>query len=494
MPNRSHSRGRSEGAGPVVRRRSWRRVLPVAAALVAGLVVAGVWAHRILPWLRPAPEVATPATPELLDPDVARLVRRSVAEAEAEPRSADRHGRLGMVYEANALWPEARASYAAAARLDPGEKLWRLHLGIASQQAGDVAEALRVYRQLAAEQPSFAPVHDRLGWLLLENGERDEALTAFERVIDAAPDSPAGHLGAATVARLEGDAATAVERLQRALELDPGHRGARYQLGLAYRDLGRQPESERALAAGLQAEIRPLPDPLSDQIAGYAVGLAARMERAEALRRAGRIAEAAKLLEAALATHPENLTLLNGLAAAHLSLGELGRARDLLSRALEVDATSVETHLNLAGWALAAKRPQLAIEYVDRALATAPRLARLHALRAQALVAERRLDEAIASLEEALRFEVRDPGLYVGLGVLYSTTGRWQAARALHERALEGWPDLAPAHLGLCEACLALGDRGSAREACDRLAALAPDHPRLDELRRRLDAAARGTG
>ncbi len=497
MSRRAHSKPSVESgsrARPAGRERSRARVLAVSAAVLLGLAVAAVWGHRHLAWLRPPPKVVSPVAPELLDPEVKRLVERSVAEAEADPRSAELHGRLGMVYEANALWAEARESYAVAAGLEPGEGLWHFHRAIAMEQAGDPSGALHIYRTLGAERPSFAPVHDRLGWSLIASGELDEALAAFGRVIDGAPGSPNGYVGAATALRLQGEAAAAVERLSRALEIDPGHRGARYQLGLAYRTLGRHGEAERELAQGLEAEVRYLPDRLSDRIAGYAVGLAARIEKAEALRRAGRFEEVAQLLEEALATHPDNLTLLNGLAATYLSLGEFTRAHGLLGRALEVDASSVETHLNLAGWALATERPDRAIEYVDRALDVAPRLARLHALRAQALVKERRFEEATASLEEAIRLEVRDPALYVVLGVLYSATGRWEKARGLYERALQSWPDLVPAHLGRCEASLALGDWKAAEEALDRMLALAPDHPRRDELRRRLDARAREAG
>lgn len=438
-------------------------------------------------WLSAAPPVVAPGAPELLDPGVRRLVARSVAEAHERPRDPEVHGRLGMIYEANALWPEARDAYAQAARLDPANRAWRYHLAICTQQAGDFDAALTIYRDLARDHPTFAAVHHRLGLALLETGELDDAFEAFQRVIELLPRAAAGHAGAGSVLRLRGEPGAAAERLERAIVLDPASRTAHYQLGLAYRDLGRPAAAERELGLGLSATIEYLPDELSGEIDGYAISLPATVERAEALRRAGRHREVAALFERALAVHPDNLTLLNNLASSYLAQGEPDRAREVLDRALGGGGDDAETLLNLAGWALATDRPEEALGYADRALGLDDRLARLHGVRAQALIRLRRYPEATTSMEEALRLEVRDPALFVSLGVLHEAASNWTAAIAVYERALATWPDLVPAHVGRALAALALGDRTTARESYAAVRRLAPDHPRLGELGRALE-------
>jgi tetratricopeptide (TPR) repeat protein len=457
----------------------------VAAAVVT--TGAGLWVWQ-QGWLGEEAVVVVPGAPELLDPAVRRLVEGAVDEALAAPREAERHGKLGMIYEANTLWPEAREAYRQAARLDRRNRAWAYHLAVSTQEAGDFESALALYRELAAEHPSFAPVRQRLGLALLESGDPAAALEQLEAVQQLEPAQAAGFLGSGMALRLLGRPAEAAPRLERALQLEPANRAAHYQLGLAYRDLGRSEEFERQLARGLNAQITYLGDELAQRIESYAVSLPATVARAERLRQAGRHQEVGALFERALESHPDNLTLLNNLAASLMAQGDFDRARETLDRAREVGGDDPETLLNLAGLALATDFPERAVEYADRALALDRRLARLHGVRAQALVKLGRYDEATASMEEALRLEVRDPALYVGLGVLYELDSRWSDALDSYERALRLWPDLVPAHLGRGLAAVRLGDRAAATESFEELRRLAPGDPGLQELQRALEA------
>jgi tetratricopeptide (TPR) repeat protein len=454
---------------------------PAAGVVLVAVVALLVWRQG---WLRPTPEVVAPAAPELLDPAVRGLVDRAVADALEHPRDSEVHGKLGMIYEANSLWPEAREAYALAASLDRKSRAWGFHQAVSTQEAGDFDTALELYRQLAAAHPSFAPVRQRLGLALLETGDAEAALAHLERVRELAPHEAAGFVGAGMALRMLGRPQEATERLERALELDPSSRSAHYQLGLAYRDLGRVEEAELRLAQGLDARVQYLGDELGGEIESYAINLPATVARAERLRQAGRHGEVAALFERALATHPDNLTLLNNLATSQMTQGDFGRARETLDRALEVGGEDPETLLNLAGLALATDFPEDAVRYADRALALDSRLARLHGVKAQALVKLRRYPEATLSMEEALRLEVRDPALYMGLGVLYELNSRWEDAIATYDRALALWPELTPVHVGRGLAAVELGDRATAEESLAAVRRLAPDHPRLDELRR----------
>jgi len=439
-------------------------------------------------WLRATPAVFAPAAPELLDPAVRNLVDRAVAEALEDPRDAERHGKLGMIYEANSLWPEAQGAYGQAVRLDSKRRAWRYHLAICTQEAGDFETALGRYRRLATDHPLFAPGRQRLGLALLETGDAESALVHFLSVEELVPHEAAGFVGAGMALGRLGRSEEAARRLQRALELDPSSRTAHYQLGLAYRDQGRAEEARRQLARGLNAQIDYLPDELSDEIAGYAISLPAVVARAERLRQAGRHAQVAALFERALSAHPGNLTLLNNLAASLMAQGDFRRSQETLDQALEVGGEDPETLLNLAGLALATDHPEQALEYADRALSLDDRLARLHGVKAQALVKLRRYPEATASMEEALRLEVRDPALYIGLGVLYEVDSRWSDAITTYDRALAMWPDLVPVHVGRGLAAVELGDRNAASESLEAVSRLAPAHPRLDELRRAVES------
>ncbi len=134
-----------------------------------------------------SPPVLLPENLDRLDPAVAELVERQVAEVEARPRDAAAHGELGLVYEANVLWDEARSAFENAVLLDPAAVWWRFHLALAKREAGDPEGALSVLRSLAAERKSFPALEQRFGEALFEAGDLEAAEAAFRRLIETEP-------------------------------------------------------------------------------------------------------------------------------------------------------------------------------------------------------------------------------------------------------------------------------------------------------------------
>ena len=436
----------------------------------------------------PQPTPIEPPAVQLMAPELRDLVARKLAAARAEPRDPSAHGELGMVYEANALWAEARESYRLASTLEPGNRTWRYRLAVAAEQSGEPELARELLTELTTEDQSFAPAQYRLGLAHLHSGEPSAALEAFEAVRSARPRVAEGHAGAGAALRRLNRLDDAVASLRRALELDPADSWAHHELGLALRDLGRPRAAADHLARGVSPRTGVLRDDSWNRVVTYAVGPSIAVERAESLRARGDLNGAGRVLAEALSHRPDNLTLLNHLAAVELSLGNLDEARSRLDRALSLGGEKAETLLNLAGWAMASNNPGEAVRWADRGLsvaATAP----LYALRGQALIQQHRYDDALTSLESALQLEVRDPGIYLALGVLYEATGRWPAALELYDRALDRWPTLPPALAGRCAAALELGDVATARQAFDRLLAVAPADARVAELRSRLAGA-----
>jgi len=141
-------------------------------------------------------------------------------------------------------------------------KRWHLKLGIASFFLGHLADAVENLRQAEGALASFY-----LGRALLEKQDLDEALKAFDKAEKSGYTASQVHLQRAGIFRLKGDLnqartvltkledqashnaeyhfqlascflqesqrATAVRHLERAVELDPGHTGALFQLGYA---------------------------------------------------------------------------------------------------------------------------------------------------------------------------------------------------------------------------------------------------------------------
>ena len=390
-----------------------------------------------------------------LEPAVAGLVRETAAEVEAHPGRAVAHGKLGMVYEANNLWPQARESYGRASALDPENPDWRFRLAIAARETGDTNTALELLRELELAEPSaFPALRQRLGELLLESGDLAGARQQYRELMALAPEAPHGYVGVAETWLRERQFAPAAELLQTALELAPGYPVAHYLLGLAYRGLGRLEEAEKEMKIGGGGAVHYLPDPLTNEIRSYAVNLTARLGEAGALLAAGRTAEAVRLLEEVVEDNPQNLSTLNNLAVALMRMGELDRATEILLRARELDPGRFSTYLNLSSLAMRSGRPDKALQWADEAVDKAPDQSRTHAARAGVLAATGRFEEAVGSAERAAELDPGELRAQLLLADLY-----------LREKRIP-----------------------EAEQALIRARALAPDHPLVVRLEERLEA------
>ncbi len=104
------------------------------------------------------------------------------------------HNAQGAAEEANAAFERflttVEASPEMAAQLTEQIALARRTAAINYLTAGDRASALPMLRTLAADDPSDAEVHFRLGYALLQEGDTEGAEAAFQVVIGLNPDIP----------------------------------------------------------------------------------------------------------------------------------------------------------------------------------------------------------------------------------------------------------------------------------------------------------------
>ena len=264
---------------------------------IVGVVAAMGWREATRVRIQPPP---LPTNLHELDRDVATLIRAQMDRIASDPDDPAAYGDLGLMYEANKLWKDAWAAYACAVQLDPADRLWRLHLAVAAQAAGDFPAALSELRSVVEQHPDFAPAQQRLGYALLETGEMDAARAAFERVTQQQPQAAEGYVGLGDALLRQGDAAQAVEVLERALKIDPQYAVAHHVLGLALSRVGREQEAAEHLALGQEAQIRYLADPLTPRLSEYSINMKARMTAGSRLLVDGKVDEAVESLEEVL--------------------------------------------------------------------------------------------------------------------------------------------------------------------------------------------------
>ena len=242
-------------------------------------------------------------------------------------------------------------------------------LGLALLRQSDVDGALKHLRDAARLRPAEPTFHVNLGNALLRRADIDEAIDAFERAIALKPDLAPAHFNLANAHRQAGRLEAAEAAYRNALNLRPTHAGTLCNLANTLADQGRAPDAlplyHRALDAepamlaprnGLGAALLQL-GRIEEAIAAFdavlradPLNLEASINRANALKAAGRLAEAADACEFALRLAPENEVAANSLGNALLAQGRIDEAAASYRRALALrpDYDTARSNLILA--------------------------------------------------------------------------------------------------------------------------------------------------
>ncbi len=417
-----------------------------------------------------------------LDARVLRILEREIENARANPLDARAHGTLGLVYEANGLWGEAERSFEEAASLDPSQPLWPFHRALALRQRGELDAALALVREVVRRAPESAAFQHRLADMLLESGDPQAALEHFRRAAEIAPERAEGWAGMGAAHLARGEFAEARSVLERSLGRDPEYKHAHYLLGLALRGLGRNEEAKVELARGLDGKARPIFDELEGEKLRYAAATSSRLERALLLSESGHPERALRILQRLAEAEPENVIVLNNLAATHMRLGDLERSLELLRRASELDGGRPLTWINMSLCLVDMGLARRALEHADHAIELAPEYAAAHAARARALAALGEPEEAHASAARALEFAPKDPEILRSVAASARTLGRNDEARLYYATLVEVRPDDLLTWLELFELAVAAGDKEAALEAAQAARRLAPEDEKTSEV------------
>lgn len=394
-----------------------------------------------------------------------------------------------------------------ALSLDPAYA--RLHLLLAGIEAqrGQVAQALELVEGALALDPRSLEARLRQAQLLHRLGRRDEAVAVLEASVEEGLDAPPLQVLLARLGDLPADPAAAEARVRGALERDPFLVGGWHLLGEVLEGTGRPEEALEAWRAGLerQPDDPELHARLGMVLARRRAGAEAEVHLREAIRLSppprpdlhvtlgawlaeqGRWEAAQREYERVLEADPDHPGARNNRAVAYYQTGRVEEAEREWRELVRRHPAHADAHNNLAALALQAERWDEARERARRALGLQPRMAEAWSNLGLALQGLGEAEEARRRFERALEL---DPGYWqarLNLGVLLADGGEAEEAAAVLEALLAQVPNLPRAHLelGLLHAG-PLGDPERARNHLNAFLRRAPDHPRADEVRRRL--------
>ena len=398
-------------------------------------------------------------------PAVAALARLDVAEGKPEDAKA-RYAALVQRDPKNGAARQALAQLAArdgasreevatmleeAVQASPGDTARRLalidhHLATYRPQAALVAAQTAL-----AQTPDHVELLGRLGQAQVQLGERQQAIGTFSRMVTLQPKSPVGYLGLAEAQLAANDPAVAGRSARRALEVQPGHLGAQ-QLAITADLRARQPAQALAIARDVQRQ-RP------QQAVGYtlegeiemmqkrwgpavtvlqkAVGLAepaqAPVRLHDALRQAGRAADADALVARWLKDHPRDTLFLFYLGDLALAQQQFAEAEQRYQQVLAISPSHAPA-LNNVAWLMLQQHKPGAGAYAERAVRAAPNRPALMDTLALAHAADGQPAKAIEVQRRALAMQPDDPLLRLNLARFYAQAGEKRAAKAELDR------------------------------------------------------------
>ncbi|MDJ0891764.1 MAG: tetratricopeptide repeat protein [Gammaproteobacteria bacterium] len=342
-----------------------------------------------------------------------------------------------------------------------------LNKAIANHQAGRLAEAAALYRQILAAAPDHPDANHLLGVIAAQRHRNAEAVTLFTRAIAARPGNHLYHDNLGNVLLSLGRLDEAITAFRRAIDLQPEYAEAHNNLGTALFEKGSLNEAVASYRRALAQQPR------------Y---LAAENNLGVALFELGMLDDAIASYRRVLAQEPREPSAYNNLGNALYRQGLVGEATAAYAEAIRYQPNYAEAHNNL-GVALAEQGLlDAAIASYRRALAQQPDYPAAYNNLGIALFEQGTLDEAIITYRRALAQQPQYPAAYNNLGNALCQQGRMSEANAAYAEAIRLKPDYAEANFNLGIVLLEQGRFDRARVAFARALGSRPGYAEAKNL------------
>jgi protein O-GlcNAc transferase len=338
-----------------------------------------------------------------------------------------------------------------------------LAIGTQHHQAGRLAEAERIYRQILAVEPQQPDALHQLGMLAMQALQFSAAVDLIGKAIRADGSQPAFYANLGEAHRHLGALAEAVGCYRAALRIQPDLAQAQALLGAALVAQKNYAEAEVALVEALRLR----PDDTRS-----------RARLGDVLFEQGKLSEAESCFRDVVSAEPRSVEAHMRLADVLQSQARFDEAREHYRQALAVDPRNADAHNNLGLIYNAHGQRAQAAEHFQAALAIEPRHAA--ALTNLGLVhdAEDRLAEAEQCYRAAAAADPRSVPPRYNLGSLLQRRGQYDVAMQWYEATVTIDPSYADAYAAMSQVHQAREEFGQAIACCQRAIALDPNNAR----------------
>ena len=344
----------------------------------------------------------------------ARLKKKRKAEADALFSGATALHQAGRIAEAAPL-------YRQILDLQP-EHFGALHmLSLCEFGARRLVEAEQLINQALQIDPRSADAHSNLGIILFQMDRYEEARAAYRRAIALKPRYAVAFNNLGNACKELGLLDEALESYDKAIALKADYANCHGNRGLLLAQLKRWEDAIASYDRAILFDGRNA-DALSN--------------RGNALLELIRPAEALASYDRALAYRPDMPEALNGRATALSDLRNHQEAFATFQRALDINPAFTQAYTNRAALWLKLSKFDEALADIDRALSHPPEFAATYVSQASALLHTNRMSEALAACQKAIALEPASYQGYTVLGNSYARMGDPDTAVESYDKAL----------------------------------------------------------
>ncbi len=254
-------------------------------------------------------------------------------------------------------------------------------------QAGRLAEAENIYRQILAQHSDHPDALHLLGLIHHTRGRHDAAADLIQKAIALKPQEALYHCNLGIVCRSRGQLDDAIAALSKAIELKPDYSKALANLG----------------------------DVMTDQ---------------------GKPQDAMALYAKAVQFDPNSLEAYRGLTNALRAQGRFDEALAACSKALRLDPTNVAVHIDHGNVLRAQGKSDEAAAAYAKAIQLKPECAEAYNNLGAVLIDQGKLDEAAKAHAKAIELKPDYPNALSNLGRCYKDQGRLDEAIECYKKAI----------------------------------------------------------
>jgi Flp pilus assembly protein TadD len=368
--------------------------------------------------------------------------KRDLAKAEKilkktiliDPKFAEAHRLLGIVYLENGERVRAASQYSYALDLKPGYYAATVGLARLYRAEGNRARSQELVEKALEVRPYDVETREILGELLWESADLDGALTELQKVTAMQPRHLAARRTLALIYAAKGDTIDLAAELERVQDLAPEDIDVKLDLGSAYQRMG---SNDRAIQT-------------------YEEVLKRQPKNIQALKLLGDCYRRRNTPEDAIVAYQRVMKLAPNdprpyflLGAAYTEAGNETRAEAVFQEAQQFRRYLGEAWINLGSLAFRRGDLSKATWYLSRAIARAPMRPKAHYNYALVLSAKKERDRALDELKIAGDLDPEDADIRYLAGVILLRQGRLDEAKVMFEEALKRKPDHADARHNL---------------------------------------------